>query len=489
MIDHPNAGSIEIKALDAHFIGGEWRRPSHSASIDVVSPANARLVGTVAAALPEDIDKAVAAAKHAFYQGEWPRTSATERATLLKRIAANLRSRLTETAVATTIEMGAPLTETTAISSWAADVFDFYASVLEEYPLEQTRPRANGELALILKEPVGVVAAIIPWNAPALLAAFKVAPALAAGCTVILKAAPETPYDSYILAECIEAAGLPPGAFNFLTADREASDHLVRHAHVDKVSFTGSTAVGKRILAAASERVGRVSLELGGKSAAIVLEDADPDIVANSMALEVSINCGQVCAALSRLLVPCHLATEYEERLRAAVIAKKVGDPFDPDTRIGPLAMERQWQRVRSFVAKGSAEGAKLVMGGETPSDLSEGYYIDPVIFAGVSAEMTIAREEIFGPVLSIIPYDSPDEAIRIANDSDYGLHGSVFTADSAAALAVARQIRTGSIGHNGRMIDWQMPFGGFKQSGLGREGGVEGLEQYFETKTFLYAS
>jgi aldehyde dehydrogenase (NAD+) len=350
------------------------------------------------------------------------------------------------------------------------------------------RRRSNGEYTVVVSEPVGVVAAIVPWNGPALLAALKVAPALAAGCTVVLKPAPETPLDAYILAECIEAAGLPPGVFNMVPADREASERLIRHPGVDKISFTGSTAVGKHILEVAAQRIARVSLELGGKSAAIVLDDADPAVVTARMASEVTMNTGQVCAALTRMIVPRGRMREYGKLLCEAVSKAKVGDPFEEGTQIGPLAMGRQLARVEEYINKGRDEGAVLLGGGGRPSHLNRGFYIEPTIFTDVDPGMTIAREEIFGPVACLIGHDGLDHAIEIANDSCYGLHGAIFTQDVDAAYAAARRIRTGSVGHNSRVIDWQMPFGGFKESGLGREGGIEGFRSYLEIKSVYVA-
>lgn len=478
------AQGYSIAQPDKLYINGEWRAPAGGAYIDVVSPTDGTVGARVAAAGPADIDAAVAAAREAFDNGPWPRLPIAERAAIVRRIGALLRERLDDTSYATTLEMGAPLFMTRIIAERSAALFEEYAAIGEAYPIEDVRARANGEYAVVVSEPAGVVAAIVPWNGPALLAALKVAPALVAGCTVVLKPAPETPLDSYILAECIEAAGVPAGVFNLVTADREAADHLIRNRSVDKISFTGSTAVGKHILRTTSDRVARVSLELGGKSAAIVLDDADPELVVSRLASEITLNTGQVCAALMRVVVPRAQTGMYSQLLAEAVSKVRVGNPFEAGTQVGPLAMRRQLERVLSYIEQGQAEGATLVTGGGQPVDLGDGFYIQPTVFTDVDPGMTIAREEIFGPVASVIAHDGPEDAVRIANDSDYGLHGAVFTADVDKAYAVARGLRTGNVGHNIRTIDWHMPFGGFKQSGLGREGGVEGFRNFLEIKT-----
>lgn len=466
------------------FIKGQWQRPSGTTEHELISPSSGNRLGTVPLADRSDVEAAVAAARHAFDKGPWPRMSAAERAGLLRRVAELLRERLDETATALTMEMGAPFARAKKSASRAAILFDQYADTVENYPLEESRAREDGGTARVVAEAVGVVAAIIPWNAPALVAALKVAPALAAGCSVVLKPPPETPLDSYILAECIEEAGLPAGVFNLLIADAEHSDLLVRHPGVDKISFTGSTGVGRRILSAASERIARVALELGGKSAAIVLEDADPELVVRQMVEEVIGNSGQVCASLTRLIVPRGQEAGYADRITEALAQVRIGDPFDPETQMGPLAMSRHHELVQRSIKLGVDEGATLRCGGDRPSSLEAGFFITPALFHNVTPDMGLAQEEVFGPVLSILGHDGPDHAVDIANNSKYGLHGGVFTADADVAYDLARRMRTGSVGHNRRLIDWRMPFGGFKQSGLGREGGVEGFEQFLEIKT-----
>lgn len=484
-----NVQGYTLSAPERLFIAGEWRAPIDGGTLEVISPSRGSVGARVAAAGPRDIEAAVEAARDAFDNGPWPRMPMAERTAIVRKVAALLRERLSETAYATTLEMGAPLPVARAVAERAAALFDDYSDIGDAYPIEDVRLRTNGEYAVVVSEPVGVVAAIVPWNGPALLAALKVAPALVAGCTVVLKPAPETPLDAYILAECLEEAGVPAGVFNLVPADRDASDHLIRHPGIDKISFTGSTGVGKHILRTVSDRVGRVSLELGGKSAAIVLEDADPELVVSRLASEVTMNTGQVCAALMRIIVPRSQSRLYGEMLADAVSQVRVGDPFEQGTQVGPLAMKRQLERVQGYIDKGREEGATLMCGGGSPADLDSGFYIQPTVFANVDRHMTIAREEIFGPVASVIAHDGADDAVRIANDSDYGLHGGVFTSDVDTAYAVARRLRTGNVGHNIRAIDWHMPFGGFKQSGLGREGGVEGFRNFLETKTVYVAT
>jgi len=317
-----------------------------------------------------------------------------------------------------------------------------------------------------------------------ILLCYKVAAGLAAGCTIVSKPAPETPMDAYLLAECIAEAGLPEGVFNVVPAGRETGDYLVRHPGVDKVSFTGSTAAGRHIMAACADRMARCSFELGGKSAAIVLDDANIDQVLQSLVPFSMPITGQVCFSLTRVLVPKSRAAEIRDAYVAAVSKVKVGDPFQPDTNMGPLTMKRQLARVEGYIAKGRSEGARLVLGGGRPEHLKKGYFIQPTVFADVDTRMTIAQEEIFGPVVSFISYEGVDDAIAKANDTMYGLHGAVYTADAERGYQIARRVRSGSVTVNGLIVDYKMPFGGFKQSGTGREGGIEGLENYFETKT-----
>jgi betaine-aldehyde dehydrogenase len=369
-----------------------------------------------------------------------------------------------------------------------AGVYEYYAGLADTFPFEERRQPGPGsaKVGLLVREPVGVVAAIIPWNAPSMLIAYKIAPALLAGCTVILKASPEAPGAAYIFAEVCEKIGLPPGVVNILTAERAVSELLVRHPDVDKVTFTGSTAAGRRIASICGERIARCTLELGGKSAAVILDDYDIGTAAASISGTARFMTGQVCSSLTRIVVTRKRHDEMVDALSASFSTVKVGDPFDAATQMGPLAMRRQRDRVEGYIAKGKEEGATLATGGRRPAGLNRGFYIEPTVFGNVDNHSTIAREEIFGPVLSVIPADSEEAAVQIANDTLYGLNASVFTNDTERAYATARRLRSGTVGHNSFRSDFAIAFGGFKQSGLGREGGTEGLHPFLETKTLL---
>jgi acyl-CoA reductase-like NAD-dependent aldehyde dehydrogenase len=479
---------LSIRHPHSFFIGGKWQKPAESGKLKVISPVTEEVVMTFAEATPRDVDSAVAAAREAFDNGPWPRMTPQERGAALLKVSAALKARQPELAQAWTTQVGAVISFTKYVSGQSADLFEFYGRLIQSYPLVEERKRDNGGLVRIVKEPVGVVAAITPWNAPLVLLCYKVAAGLAAGCTIVAKPAPETPADAYILAECIEAAGLPPGVFNVIPAGRETGDYLIRHADIDKISFTGSTVAGRHIAAVAAERFVRTSFELGGKSAAVVLEDADLEQVLKSLVPYSMPITGQVCFSLTRVLTPESRKQEILDAYVGAVKNVKVGDPQDPATQMGPLTMQRQLERVQGYIAKGKGEGAKLVLGGGRPKGLDRGYFVEPTVFSDVKGTMTIAREEIFGPVVSFITYDGLDDAVAKANDTTYGLHGAVYTKDAEHGYAVARRMRSGSVTVNGMIVDPKMPFGGFKQSGTGREGGIEGLEQYFELKTVYFA-
>jgi acyl-CoA reductase-like NAD-dependent aldehyde dehydrogenase len=367
-------------------------------------------------------------------------------------------------------------------------IYNYYADLAATFPFEEQRQPGpgSGNVGLLVREPVGVVAAIIPWNAPSSLIAYKCAPALLAGCTIILKASPEAPGAAYILAEVCEAVGLPAGVVNILTAHREVSELLVRHPGVDKVTFTGSTAAGRKIASICGERIARCTLELGGKSAAVILDDYDLGKAAATIAGAAGFLTGQVCSSLTRIVVTKKRHDQMVDALSASFSKVKVGDPFEAGTAMGPLAMRRQRERVEGYIAKGKAEGARLATGGGRPKDLERGFYIEPTVFGNVDNHSTIAREEIFGPVLSVIAAESEAAAVDIANDSIYGLNASVFTNDLERAYSTARELRSGTVGHNSFRTDFNIAFGGFKQSGIGREGGVEGLHPFLETKTVL---
>jgi aldehyde dehydrogenase (NAD+) len=474
-----------MRRHDRLFIGGEWVPPATRDTLEVISPHTEEVIATVPAASPADIDAAVAAARRAFDEGPWPRLAPAERAEVMARLSAIIQRRSQELAETISREMGAPI-------SWSilgqvlssAMVLDFYTDLARTYPFEEVRAGTLGNKAIVRREPVGVAGAIVPWNVPLFVTMLKLGPALAAGATVVLKPAPETPLDAFLLAEALVEAGLPPGVVNVVPAGREVGEHLVTHPGVDKIGFTGSTAAGRRIGALCGERLKRVTLELGGKSAAIVMDDADLAQVVPPLLGAALMNNGQACGAQSRILVSRARYREVVGALCEAVAAQTVGDPLDPATTIGPLAAARQRARVEGYIATGRAEGAEIAIGGGRPAGLPTGWYVEPTVFVDVDNRMTIAREEIFGPVLAVIPYDDLDDAVRIANDSDYGLSGTVWTADPAAGVAVARRVRTGTYTVNGFMLEFTCPFGGFKQSGLGRELGPEGLEAYLEPKS-----
>lgn len=479
--------TVSIQANDSIFLNGRWSAPSGTQKLSVISPVTEQELMTFPEGTPEDMDRAVAAAREAFDKGPWPRMSPQERAAMLLKVAEILQRRLPEIANAWTAQVGAPISLTKYASTQAPGLFEYYAKMIQTYPIVDERKRDDGKIARVVNEPVGVVAAITPWNAPMVLLCYKAAAGLAAGCTMVSKPAPETPMDAYLLAECIAEAGLPPGVFNVVPAGRETGDYLIRHPGIDKISFTGSTAAGRHIMAACADRLARCSFELGGKSAAIVLEDAKieqilPSLVPFSMPIT-----GQVCFSLTRVLVPRSRAAEIRDAYVEGVRGVKVGDPFDPGTHMGPLTMKRQLVRVEGYIEKGKSEGAKIVLGGGHPQHMKTGYFIEPTVFSDVDAGMTIAQEEIFGPVVSFITYDGVEDAVAKANATMYGLHGAIYSADPERGYEIARRVRSGSITVNGLIVDYKMPFGGFKQSGIGREGGIEGLENYFEVKTIYF--
>jgi betaine-aldehyde dehydrogenase len=479
---------VSIHYPNHFFIGGAWVEPSSATRFTVLSPHTEEAFLSVPEAQAADVNRAVAAARHAFDNGPWPRMSPAERAGYLGAIAGRLMEQTSALAHVWTNEMGITHGMAQYSGPTVAGIFGYYAGLAGEFAFEEPRePSYGGGAGLLVREPVGVVAAIIPWNAPLTLMGYKLAPALLAGCTIVLKSSPEAPIDGYIFAEICESVGLPPGVINVVTADREVSELLVRHPDVDKVSFTGSSAVGKKIASICGERIARCTLELGGKSAAVVLDDYDLETAANALTQSLTFMNGQVCAALTRVIVPEKRHDAFVDAMGTAFSTVKVGDPYDPETQLGPLAMKRQLDRVEGYIAKGKQEGATLAYGGSRPAGLNRGWFIEPTLFANVDSRSTIAQEEIFGPVISVIAAKSEADAIHIANDTVYGLNSSVFTNDVDAAYRVGRRLRAGTVGHNGFRTDFNIAFGGFKQSGIGREGGKEGLLPYLETKTMLF--
>ncbi|WP_203338730.1 aldehyde dehydrogenase [Nocardioides limicola] len=470
------------------FIGGEWVAPATDETFTVISPHTEEPIATVPAGSTADIDRAVAAAREAFDHGPWPRMTPQERIDVVARFSDLYAAKLGEAADLITAEMGSPAQFSQLAQSPAAWMaLDAMINVARAYEWEATRPGSLGNPVVVRREPVGVVAAIPPWNVPHFTVMSKLAPALLAGCTIVVKPAPETPLSGAVLADLLTEAGVPAGVVSIIPGGREVGAHLVAHPGVDKVAFTGSTAAGRQIAAVCGQQLKRVSLELGGKSAAIVLDDADLDRTIEGLKFASLLNSGQACIAQTRILVSRARHDDFVEAFADAMGKMVVGDPADLATEIGPMVSQRQQQRVESYIGIGQSEGAKMVLGGEgRPTGLDRGWYVKPTLFAGVDNSMRIAQEEIFGPVLAVVPYDDPAEAVRIANDSPYGLGGSVWTSDPEQGLEVARQIRAGTVGVNQYMMDFAAPFGGFKDSGIGREFGPEGLDEYVEAKSMF---
>ncbi|MET9881502.1 aldehyde dehydrogenase [Actinacidiphila glaucinigra] len=474
---------------DRLYIGGSWVTPSDpDLLLDIRSPHDRSVLGRVAQAADADVDAAVAAAREAFDHGPWPRTDPKERQEVIRRVNALREARADEIAAAISSENGSAGWFTKAGQPFLTRQVEAYLKAAGELGWEEVLAPSDPSVdfdTVVRREPIGVVAAVIPWNSPFSAATAKLTPALLAGNTVVLKVSPENSLSMMLLADLFHEAGLPEGVLSVLPADRETSEHLVSHPHVDKIAFTGSTRAGRRIASIAGEQLKRVSLELGGKSAAVVLEDADLPAVMQGLRFGSLANNGEACILQTRILAP---RTRYEEvvtALKEMVESLKVGDPSEPDTFIGPMIRRDQQQRVIDYIRLGIEEGARLVTGGpEVPPGLEQGYYVTPTVFADVDNGMRIAQEEIFGPVLVVIAYDDEDDAVRIANDSEYGLSGGVWTASPERALAVARRLRTGTVTLNGSPMSFDGPFGGHKASGVGREYGAVGLNGYVEYKT-----
>jgi len=475
---------------DELFIGGEWVRPQGSGRISVIAASTEELVGSVPDGSNADIDAAVGAARAAYEDpGGWSSWSAEDRAQALERLATALEGRAEETAHRVSLQNGMPIAiamESEAV--YPAVLARFYAGMIRGFSMHEDRQGLLGGTVHVLSKPVGVVGAIVPWNFPQCLTMFKLAPLLAAGCTVVIKPSPETVLDSLILAEAIIEAGLPAGVVNIVPAGREVGAYLVEHPGVDKVAFTGSSAAGRTIARRCGELLRPVTLELGGKSAAIVLDDADLSNATEALFAATLLNNGQTCYLGTRVLAPRARYEEVLEVFSALAGALQVGDSLDPSTQIGPMASARQRERVEGYIQKGRAEGGRVVAGGGRPEAHERGWFVQPTVFADVENSHTIAREEIFGPVLSVIPYEGVDEAVAIANDSEFGLGGSVWTTDDERGVAVARRVQTGSIGINHFALDPIAPFGGVKASGLGRELGPEGLAAYMQVQSIYEA-
>jgi aldehyde dehydrogenase (NAD+) len=476
---------------DELFIGGEWVRPHGWRRIEVFGASTEELIGSVPDGTNADIDAAVNAARGAFDDPSgWSTWSVEDRAQALERLAGALESRGEEAARRVSMQNGMPISFALQVEAvFPSALARYYAGMIRQTPLQETRQGLLGGTVSVVSKPVGVVGAIVPWNYPQTLALFKLAPLLAAGCTVVMKPSPETVLDSLVLAEAIIEAQLPAGVVNIVPAGREVGAYLVEHPKVDKIAFTGSTAAGRTIARRCGELLRPVTLELGGKSAAIVLDDAELAQNMEALFAATLANNGQTCNIGTRVLAPRSRYDEVLTVFSGLASALQVGDSLDPATQIGPLATARQRERVEGYIEKGRAEGARVVTGGGRPSQLDRGWFVEPTIFADVDNRHTIAQEEIFGPVLAVIPYDGVDQAIAIANDSDFGLGGSVWTTDPERADAVARRVQTGSIGINHYMIDPAAPFGGVKASGIGRELGPEGLAAYLQLQSIYTAA
>ncbi len=474
---------------DALLIGGDWVAPRGTGTIEVVNPSTEELFGRVPEGTAEDIDAAVAAARTAFDDGPWARMDPKERGAVLAAASGAITGDMQGLAELISGEMGCPVSWGVMGQVFAATMIaDQYVGLADTYEFSDVRAGLMGP-SEVRRVPYGVVAAIVPWNVPLFEAMIKLAPALVAGNTVVLKPAPETPLSAQRLGQILLDAGLPPGVVNIVPAGREVGEHLVTHPGVDKVSFTGSTAAGRTIAGVCGQLLRPVTLELGGKSAAIILDDADLTSTIATLVPAGVMNNGQACVAQTRILASRDRYTEVVDAVSEAVGALTVGDALDPATEIGPLVAERQRERVLGYLDIGRSEGARVTVGGGRPAGLDKGWFVEPTVFADATNDMRIAQEEIFGPVLTVIPYDDVEDAVRIANDSEYGLSGSVWGADHDAAAAIARRIRTGTVNVNTFTMDFCSPFGGFKASGLGRELGPEGLAAFLQTQSVAHAA
>jgi aldehyde dehydrogenase (NAD+) len=474
------AVATDTQVKDKLYIGGKWVEPAGEETIDVVNASTEEVMGRIPQSTPADVDRAVAAAHQAFES--WSQTPLVERANLIRVIAAGIAARSDEIASTIAQELGMPLAQCKGIQAGLPTMtFTSVPDLVEEVAWEEQVGNS-----LVVREPVGVVGAITPWNYPLHQVAAKVAPALAVGCTVVLKPSEITPLSAFILAEIMDEAGLPAGVFNLVSGTGPVvGEAIVSHPGVDMVSFTGSTRAGRRVSELAAQHVKPVALELGGKSPNVILDDADLETAVTDGVAKCFLNSGQTCSALTRMLVPRDRLPEAEKIAAAVAEAYTTGECFDTEARLGPLVSDTQRERVRGYIRKGVEEGARLVTGGEDPPQGRErGYFVRPTVFSDVRSDMTIAQEEIFGPVLAIIPYDDEEEAVRIANDTVYGLAGGVWSGDEERAKRIARRLRTGQVEINGGVFNPLAPFGGYKQSGHGRELGKFGFEEYLQVKS-----
>lgn len=472
------------------FIDGDWVAPSTSSRITALNAATEDVLGTAPEAGAADVDRAVAAARIAVDNSEWSAMTPADRAAAMNRFADELEKRSAELTSIVSQQNGMPIGLSEAFEGdFAIGLLRYYAELAATMTVEDVRPSQSGLETVVRRSPVGVVAAIVPWNYPVVLAMSKIAPALAAGCSVVVKPSPPaTVLDSFIVAEAVQAAALPAGVINWVPGGPDVGAYLVSHPHVDKVAFTGSTAAGRSIATACAGLLRPVTLELGGKSAAILLDDVDLDAIMPNLQFIAFMNNGQTCVTCGRILAPARRYDEIVDALATQVSSLRVGNPLDPSIDIGPMATAAHRDRVESYIEKGKGE-ARLVVGGGRPKDADRGWFVEPTVFACPSNDATIAQEEIFGPVLAVIPYDDDADAVRIANDSVYGLGGTVFSADTERAKDIARRVHTGTIGINGYPLAIGSPFGGVKDSGLGREFGPEALNSYLNLKSMYVAN
>ena len=464
------------------YVGGRWVAPAQGGRLDVISPSTEEVIGHAPSASAADVDDAVAAAREAFDTGPWPRTSPEVRAEALASMAAYLTERARPLAELNIDEAGVPITFAHARELGPAAVFTYFVDITRRFPFREVRRGALAP-ALVVREPAGVVGAVVPFNGPIMSAAAKIAPALAAGCAIVFKPAPETPLDAFVLAEAAEAAGVPPGVVNVLPGDAAVGQALFAHPDVDRVVFTGSTQAGRAIAQACAGTFKRLTLELGGKAAAVLLEDAPIEASIASILPMSYFNSGQACIALSRILAPRAHYDEIVDAVVEATRAMTVGDPRDPATVLGPVVSARHRARIEGMIAQARSDGSRVAYGGGRPPHLKRGWYVEPTVFRDVDNASYIAQNEVFGPVLAIIPHDGDDDAVALSNGTPYGLSGAVFTPDIDRAVAFAEKVKVGTFGINGYMLDFSLPFGGCKQSGIGREFGIEGLAENTEVK------
>ena len=492
-----DAGNIDVNDLnlielkDRLFIGGDWVKSHGDEWLTAVNPATEEVVARVPAAVNADVDDAVKAARDAFDTGSWPRMSVSDRAKIIQDAMKHMSAMTADMSYTITQEMGCVIAQSLAIQvTRAVEIWEYYAERGEDYKWTERRETYDGLNKdfdiLVEKHPVGVVAAIVPWNGPQIVTAMKLAPALIAGCTAVLKPSEDAPLSFFGLAEAFEKAGLPKGVLNIVPAGREVGEYLVSHPGIDKVSLTGSTVAGRRVGEICADKMTRCTLELGGKSAAILLDDVDINACLAVLAPTMAFLNGQACSAPTRILVPESRYEEISQAVIHAFDAMPYGDPMDMGVFVGPVAGKRHKDRIMGYLKLGVEEGATVAIGGGEPTGAGTGFFVEKTIFTNVRNDMRIAREEIFGPVFCLISYKDDQDALKIANDSEYGLAGSVWTTNHKRGLDIARQIRAGSLGVNIHTLDMAAPFGGFKMSGQGRECGDEGLDAYVEISSVL---